>query len=217
MRLASQGKLRKPVNLSMAFRCTTLEIITEYCLDQSLNALDAPDFQDPFIMSLKSAIPFYWVLKYFSILTPIVMDPPEWLFSLMTTKARGLFDFRRQIAVQLDSLLANPDLLRDADHKIIYHYLLAPSNNLKEIPPLSRDELFQEALALLLAGSDTVGNVCTVGFVHILENPPVLRNLMAELEEIWPDKNASIDYAILEKLPYLVGFLIYWINICSYI
>lgn len=197
----------------MAFRCTSLDIITAYCLDTSLNALDTPDFQHPFITSLKRAIPFFWVLKYLPALTKPLMDPPQWLMRFFPHHFRGIFDFRHQIASQLDYILANPTLLRDTNRKVIYSYLLDPSDDLKSRPSLSTKDLFQEALALLLAGSDTVGNTCTVGFANVLSNPPVLQKLVGELKRAFPDEDDPMTLEALEKLPYLVSLASHTISV----
>ncbi|KAL0958927.1 hypothetical protein HGRIS_014243 [Hohenbuehelia grisea] len=197
----------KPVNLFMAFRCTSLEIITAYCLNQHLHAIDIPDFEHPFLTGLQSTIPLFWVLKYFPALTPIVMEPPTWLPASMLNSFSGISDFRHKIGAHLDNFIAAPEKYRDSEHEIVYDYLLAPANNRKSFKPLSRTELFQEAVALLLAGSDTVGNASTVGFFHVLDNPPVLRKLVAELREAWPSVEDQVGLSVLEKLPYLTAVI----------
>jgi len=67
--------------------------------------------------------------------------------------------------------------------------------------------MFQEALALLFAGSDTVGNTTSVGVFHVLYHQDVLNKLKAELVAIWPDPETRIDYTTLEKLPYLTAVI----------
>jgi hypothetical protein len=54
------------------------------------------------------------------------------------------------------------------------------------------------------AGSDTVGNVCTVGTYHVLSDSRVQTTLVKELEAVWPDRDTGVGYEILEKLPFLV-------------
>jgi hypothetical protein len=200
----------------MAIRCTSLEIVASYCLDRSLGAIDSPDFQHPFIVSLRASIPFFWVLKYLPWLTPIAMDPPGWLASKMT-QLKSVFDFRHSLREEIDQILDRPEVLRKAEHPTVYQHLLAGveeggDDNDEKLArkarrDMTREDMFQEALALLIAGSDTVGNTTSVGVFHVLHNKPVLERLKAELRAAWPDPETPFDYTRLEKLPYLVSSL----------
>ena len=63
------------------------------------------------------------------------------------------------------------------------------------------------------AGSDTVGNTCTVATYHILSNKRVYDTLTAALKLAWPDKDVPVRYETLEKLPYLVSFVQFFLSI----
>ncbi len=62
-----------------------------------------------------------------------------------------------------------------------------------------------QALAFLLAGTDTTSNAMVIGFFHVLNNPAIKKKLESELVAAWPDKDISLSYEQLEKLPYLVS------------
>ncbi|KAL4256656.1 cytochrome P450 family protein [Pleurotus pulmonarius] len=206
-RLLSESGGVTPINLFMAFRCASLEIITVYCLNQSPNALDTPGFKHPFIASIQAAIPMFWILKYIPALTVLLMDPPKWLSNGLFPRFQGFFDMRQQVASQLDDVLVGRNQLGTTDHPIIYNYLLDPSKDLKPLTPLTRTELYQEALALLIAGSDTLGNTCNIGFFNVLNQPSILRKLTAELKEAWPDQDHPVGLVTLEKLSYLTAVI----------
>ncbi|KAF8877294.1 cytochrome P450, partial [Infundibulicybe gibba] len=101
-----------------------------------------------------------------------------------------------------DKFLANPSLLENADHEIVYHHLISS----KRAMP-SRKSLLHEAVVLIAAGSDTVGNTCTIGTFYILENKDVHRHLFEELKSVWPDQDSHITLETLEKLPYLTAVI----------
>jgi cytochrome P450 len=187
----------------MAIRCTTLEIVASYCLDRTLGAIDYPGFQHPFITGLQSALPFFWILKYLPWLTPMVTNPSDWLISKLP-QLHSVFEFRHDVRKDIDEILDNPDILQKAEHPTVYQHLLAVHKEKKTRRELTREEMFQEALALLLAGSDTVGNTTSVGVFYILHDKSVLERLTSELRTAWPDPETQINYATLEKLPYLV-------------
>jgi len=114
-RLASQEVRKYPVDMFMAIRCTSLEIVASYCLNRTLDAIDYPDFQHPFILGLQSAIPFFWVLKYFPFLTPLATNPSEWFIGKWP-KLAHVFEFRRDVQREIEEILDNPDVLLKAEH-----------------------------------------------------------------------------------------------------
>jgi cytochrome P450 len=204
--LICQGAQDTPLNLSLAFRCAALEIIMSYCLNYSPSAITYAGFRYPLI-SLERAIPFNWVMKYIPAFR-FLMDPPRILARLLPRSIRTISEFRRQIALHLDEILASPDRLYDGNEReTIYHFLIAHDVESRH-KPLSREELYHETLTLLMAGSDTVGNTCTVGFFHVLNNPKIHRQLVHELHHAWPDPDANMSASALEKLPYLVRYFL---------
>jgi len=166
----------------ITFRCTALDIVTSYCLNKTLGAIDFPDFQHPVITSLQYALPFIWVLRY-----------PPWLTSMATNPPDGIME--------------NPDILLKADHPTIYQHLLTVSKERKTRRDLTKVEMYQEALDLMTAGSDTVGNAATDGFFHVLCNQNILKKLKTELTTAWPDLEVNVGYATLGKFPYLTAVI----------
>ena len=70
-------------------------------------------------------------------------------------------------------------------------------------PELTVDQLSADTLVLLLAGTDTTSLTLTMATYHVLRDPNILRKLQAELREAMPRKDTQLEYAELEKLPYL--------------
>ncbi|KAJ3559955.1 hypothetical protein NP233_g11133 [Leucocoprinus birnbaumii] len=98
---------------------------------------------------------------------------------------------------------------KDTHRPIVYDVPDRKSNSMKTGPPtqLSRDYLLDEGLYMRFAGSDTVGNTCTVALFYILNSPDVQKALLHELMEAWPDKEMNVGYEKLEKLPYLTAVI----------
>ena len=69
------------------------------------------------------------------------------------------------------------------------------------------DELSADTLLLLVAGTDTTANILTIATYNVLKNPLILTRLQAELWEAMPKKNVLLEWAELEKLPYLRGII----------
>lgn len=92
-------------------------------------------------------------------------------------------------------------------HQTIYHALLDQSSLAakgRRVPDMQ--ELVDESILFLSAGTDTSSFTLTVAVYHILSNPDVLQKLQQELEEL---KELCGDQApslkAIEKLPYLVS------------
>jgi hypothetical protein len=66
------------------------------------------------------------------------------------------------------------------------------------------DDLHQ-AQTVVLAGSETVAYTCYMGLFFLLSDRSILTKLQQELDEVWPDKEQTVSFQVLEKLPYLVS------------
>ncbi|KAK7032437.1 hypothetical protein VNI00_012995 [Paramarasmius palmivorus] len=201
------------INMSFAFRCTTLDIITAYCFANCFNAVAAPEFRDPTICAIQGSLHNYWLRKHFPILLRIVDIMPQWLTLWVYPQVRPFLDNQRNLGNQIDRILTDPDVLKVVEHETIYHHMLDPVNedgvgmDPKEHVQLTRKDLLDEAMTLIGAGSDTVGSTCSMGTFHALYNPAIARKLKEELESVWEDPGSPVDLAVLEKLPYLTAFL----------
>jgi hypothetical protein len=102
------------------------------------------------------------------------------------------------INTQFANFQSNPSLLDTAPHALIYHTLLSPAF------PLKRSMLMDETMLLIVAGTDTVSNACTISTIHILANSGAYQRLKAELHAAWPKLEDTPRFEALEALPYLV-------------
>jgi len=110
-----------PVDLSMAFRCTTFDIITSYCFGQSADTLSSPSFQSSLLHAIQSTIPVFWVFKYMPWLQ-FMLELPDWLTLLLSPNMKSWASLRRRLINQIDELAADPSVLDRADREIIYHH-----------------------------------------------------------------------------------------------
>ena len=65
------------------------------------------------------------------------------------------------------------------------------------------ERLTDEAVTIVVAGSETVAWALTVGTYHILANVSILRKLKTELATAIPEPSKSMPQVTLENLPYL--------------
>ncbi|KAF9469040.1 cytochrome P450 [Collybia nuda] len=190
----TQRQQGKPVNMFLAFRCATMDIITSYSFAHCTNSLDAADFYDPLLVTIQTTIPLIWVIKMLPFLVPCFSMIPEWFAKRLSPQLLAFSNLRKLIGVQIDKVLSGENLLESADNLTIYHRLLkVPSGDDQPSLPTRRN-LIEEALSLLQAGSDTVGNTCTIGTFYALNDRTVRMKLFHELRDAWPDKNIPIGY-----------------------
>ena len=199
----------------MAFRATSLEIITSYCFARSSNALDSQDFQNEVLIAMDNTLPMIWVFKHFPLIKTLLLGVPESFASVLRPSTKGILDQRNQMGAQIDEILKDPTSLQNVDHETIYHHFLTPQPDNPRLPPITRQWLLDEGLYMRFAGSDTVGNTCTVATYYILSNKRVYDTLTAALKLAWPDKDVPVRYETLEKLPYLVSFVQFSINLSN--
>lgn len=62
-----------------------------------------------------------------------------------------------------------------------------------------------DAYGYFNAGTDTTAYTMVVITWALLNNPHMMQRLKAELKVAMPDRDDTVDWAGLEKLPYLVG------------
>ncbi|EEB91357.1 hypothetical protein MPER_10290 [Moniliophthora perniciosa FA553] len=82
-----------------------------------------------------------------------------------------------------------------------------PRAKLRQSNRVTRDWLISEGAVFRVAGSDTVGNTCTIGTRNLIREDGVRNKLVQELENAWPDKGNPIPLERLEKLPYLTAVI----------
>lgn len=104
---------------------------------------------------------------------------------------------------QIDEISNNMDKPDTSPYPIIYRALLGPVKPRDAYVP-SRASLLEEAVALVIEGTDTTGATLTIGTYQILRNPKVYAKIKAEILEAWPKLDQRPKASELEKLPYLV-------------
>ncbi|KAJ4475676.1 cytochrome P450 [Lentinula aciculospora] len=190
------------VQMSAAYRSLTIDIITSYCFAESTNSL-ASGFGNYEQKSIQENLNRLWIQRHFPFLISFVSIAPQKLIIWLFPDFNSFVEMSAQYERQIDYLTNNPEDFSKVENETIYHHLLHPK--VRERP--SKTALIQEAITLVGAGSDTVGNACTVGTFYALKNPAIYQKLVEELCEAWPDKDRPLSYTTLEKLPYLTAFI----------
>ncbi len=84
----------------------------------------------------------------------------------------------------------------------VFDTMLNPNLEKGQYTP-TLQELTGDALLLLLAGTDSTSHTLVTATYGVLTHADMLRKLKTELKEAIPDRDSLVEWAALEKLPYL--------------
>lgn len=91
-------------------------------------------------------------------------------------------------------------------HRTIFHQLLDPNASEGHVVP-NVEGLTEEMFTILTAGGETTGHAMTMITYYVLSSPEIYRKLVSELKTAFTDKQTTLEYLTLEKLPYLSGVI----------
>lgn len=203
-RMETCAERDEPVPLFYAYRCLTVDIITEYVFAHQFNLLDRADWGRNFYSAWRSLWELSPTIRQFPFLMNAFMAMPRWLTALTNPKALEVVDMFADVDRQTKLLLeSNPEEIKAKPHPTVM-WELSKSDAL---PPSEKtfERLAVEANGLLAAGFETTGGVLTYMTYLVLAHPEAHRKLVAELESAIPDPNKIPSSQELEKLPYLRG------------
>ncbi|KAK1220238.1 hypothetical protein PQX77_017003 [Marasmius sp. AFHP31] len=228
--LAAYVSSNEPVDLLLAYRATTFDIITGYLFAQKFNALECEGFRHPLLIAMDDIMSGIWLLKY---LPPFSVFPvarlPDWIVKLINPTAEPILTQKHFLLQRIEEWEADARMGKrhgglDGE-RVIFDVFLNPewlakygdedsgSKVDEEDTKLSSPwvipypELMDECSGTQFAGTETIGNACIIGTFHLLNDRAILGKLRKELDEIWKDVEDYVSFERLEKLPYLTGVI----------
>ena len=80
-RIAAFRGTKQPIDLALAFRCLTTDVVTQYALSKSYGLLDTPGFSPAWFKAVLESGEFALVGKHFPWLIPLIQRLPSWLIT----------------------------------------------------------------------------------------------------------------------------------------
>ncbi|KAK7050033.1 hypothetical protein VNI00_005465 [Paramarasmius palmivorus] len=198
----------KPARMNDAFRSTTLDIITTYTLRSEIDVTSFPFFEHPVILSLNERLSTIWFFKHFPSFIQLSNILPRWLSAILMPSSVPQLATMKQVSKLVDEALQETQDKEENETDSNVFYTLIRNAGSKHQHKVTRGYLICEGWNLRIAGSDTVGNACTVGTWYLVQEDRVRKKLVSELDEAWPDRDGLMPLERLEKLPYLVSDLL---------
>ncbi|KAI0711453.1 cytochrome P450 [Earliella scabrosa] len=184
--LGHYAEAEKPANIRRACRSTALELIYAYCFATHEDFVTAPDFSHRFVVESELTFPlFHWYIHFPGCTSFFILKSLD----------------------KIHQLREHPELVEHEEHETVLQQMLIahPDKGQTGIP--SEQVLWEEAITLIAAGSETVASVVNVGVFHVLNNPDIHAKLVEELKCAWPELETTMRYDRLEKLPYLTAVI----------
>ncbi|KAL5050939.1 hypothetical protein BDW71DRAFT_215080 [Aspergillus fruticulosus] len=199
-----------PVDLFYAFRCMSVDVITYLCFANSVNAVQAPNYESPLLLAMDASMAVFPAFKHFSFYKEMIMNCPPKLSKILSPATAGLVDLQTLLKAQIEDLTSDPSKLEKLPHNTtIYHELLRPEAYRTNTQP-SKGSLYEESQALMFGGADTTGMTLMHGCFYILQEKAsgIYERLKRELVEAWPSLDGPAPtWEELERLPYLTAVI----------
>ncbi|KAI9865656.1 MAG: hypothetical protein M1813_002114 [Trichoglossum hirsutum] len=197
----------QPVNLHNGFRAVSIDVLTDYAFDNCYNLLDQPGFGEEFFAMIRGLFGTFWFFLQWPILQKVSMNTPMWLAKILSKPVGMFLQMQEECRQQVVAIKAAVDSYSKPPTRVtIFHQLLDPNATEGHVVP-SVDDLKYEAFSLVAGTSDTTGNALTIAAYHILSNDAIYRMLKTELNRTFPGDSPTLDFATLEKLPYLTAVI----------
>ncbi|KZV71626.1 cytochrome P450 [Peniophora sp. CONT] len=86
---------------------------------------------------------------------------------------------------------------------LVSYFLAAASNTQAKGPKLTDDDVRQDTIFTIAAGSDTTAGVLIIALFYLFCNAEACSKLQAELDTAFPDPSEPLSHTIVNELPYL--------------
>ncbi|KAM7183941.1 Cytochrome P450 [Naviculisporaceae sp. PSN 640] len=207
----------KPVKVEWALKSLSFDMVSEFCFGQSLGALYHDDFMSDPVQVFRSYLNSLHIIKAFPFVRVLSQSLPLWLARRVnTTVARGkeleiFVKTRVQLFVTAYEGGSRPSFPTLMERLLTANAKQQQSGLGKDINTnqqwKSNDNLRDEVLTMISAGTDTTGVSALVGLFNVIHHPHIQKRLLEELKTVLPNPNDTAPFTVIEKLPYLTAVI----------
>ncbi|KAI0868440.1 benzoate 4-monooxygenase cytochrome p450 [Hypoxylon argillaceum] len=197
-KILTVGK-REPFDVTTAYSLFTTDVISGYCLGESLGLIAQdgwePNFREPLYAQLRLVYLFRFIpfLKRagvaLAMFTRRLSQDMETLFSTLIV---DMPNYVKRAQIQVDKGLD--------DGTSVFGAVLASDLPQSQKTP---QRMTEEGFSLFAAGTETVSWALAVITYHLLTKPELLKKLSVDVNRVVDSEGQLPNWAALEKLPYL--------------
>ena len=204
-RLAEYKAAKRPVVMTHAFANLTSDVISEYSFPKGYRNLEQHYFHERVYNSLIAMSKSGHLFKQCSWLLPLLSMMPLSItryvsptIYLVLRKQDGLFEQAKEIVEGRRDMSCKENTARPS----MMHAFLD-----SDLPSSEKtvEHIKREAQSAIAAGTLTGTHSLVAATFHILASPPILEQLMAELQQATAENSTDLDMYRLEQLPYLMA------------
>ncbi|KAI5917039.1 cytochrome P450 [Camillea tinctor] len=188
-------KKTQSINVYNCFRCITTDIICQYAFRDPKDMIEktSNNFDGGFIDVFDQVTKITWDMKYRPIMRKISYRIPESLGRLLSPAANAVVGMRNEVRKSIRRYREDPV----SEYPTILGDLILETSD--------ESLVLDEAISIVVAGSDTTAYSLSVGMWHILSTHWIQQRLVGELRDHIPDKEKMPTLVELERLPFLMA------------
>lgn len=201
-RMATCADKDEVIPLFYAYRCMTVDMISEYAFGKQLGLLDREDWGSSFYSAWRALWAMSGLIRQIPVIMDIFQAMPRWALERVNPGALEVIDMQDATNTQMKRILDTDPEIYDARP---YPTVLWEVSKSSVLPPEEKTfkRLAIDANNILAAGFETTGNVLTLMTYLVLEHPEVHEKLKLELAAAIPNPKEIPSWQVLEKLPLL--------------
>ncbi|PYH76233.1 cytochrome P450, partial [Aspergillus uvarum CBS 121591] len=191
------------LELHTAFQCFTSDTLSQYCFgrQQGFHYLEQPELSTTWKLRINWMFEFCRVNRHLPFLVVLARRWPAMAQRFCPPFVRHAIHQHQTSPSKTDTTTTTTTTTpRDPTPPIYLSILADPS-----VPPSEKDSprLEDDAIFLMMAGTDAPSQALAITMFHILHNPEVHQRLKAELLANIPDMRCIPALETLEQLPFL--------------
>ncbi|KAM3087825.1 hypothetical protein ACMFMG_001894 [Clarireedia jacksonii] len=208
-RITLCAKNNEPIPLFYAYRCLTVDIISEYVFAGEFRMLEREDWGESFYAAWRALWELSGLIRQLPFLMEVFEAMPRWMTGLVNKKALEVIDMQAATDAATRSVLdLDEEDMKGRELKSII-WEVARSRELEEEERTFR-RLSVEANSLLAAGFETTAAMLGATTLEVLKDEELHLRLRRELEGAIPDEGQIPGWRELERLPVLSGVYKEW-------
>ncbi|KAI2894944.1 hypothetical protein CBS76997_341 [Aspergillus niger] len=194
------------LELHTAFLCFTSDTISQYAFGKRIgfHSLDQPELSTASKTKLNSTFELVQTTRHFPWLCKLAHVFP-WPAKLLNADFVGAYLQEKEVQDMVRKTITERDTGSSEEHRAIYPAILDDEKVPEDEKKFTR--LTDDAIFLLLAGTDAPGRALVMNLYYILQHPEVYERVRAELCASWTDASTEPRLTTLKQLPYFTAVL----------
>ncbi|KAK0509985.1 hypothetical protein JMJ35_007379 [Cladonia borealis] len=199
----------KPLDIQTLYRCISADSITESMFGYSQELLGRRsdgDRKPPLLTCIDGFLSHLHLMTYFPLLTSLAQNLPA---AIARRILPGYVEFREDCAHWIEKIVErrSKGVYTDSNGRTVMFDLLLEDNLKKGHHRLNLEELIDEALIFLTAGTDTTSYGLSAATFYVLHTPAVLQKLQEELYSVPRGEGGRIEWRYVQNLPYMAAIV----------